>query len=140
MTGEPYTSTSRDMAAGELTGFQHCADKGRKAAQPKGNRPTPSGYQIPPRSRQHGGTMPDTSNLLPCPFCDGLPRLDRKAEDYGYYPAAYKVLCTLCGASVPYRDEGCETATDPRSGMQRAIDAWNTRAQPILSPEDTCIK
>ena len=62
--------------------------------------------------------VPEEENLLPCPFCGGIPEL-HESDNWG---GIYTIFCTGCGAEVG--DDCClEYGTD----KETAIYLWNRR-------------
>lgn len=60
--------------------------------------------------------------LLPCPFCNGEARLQRKNKKHGYY-----IVCKKCGCRTPYYQYQFSSLEKLRN---EAITTWNTR-EPI---------
>lgn len=68
--------------------------------------------------------MPDkTPELLPCPFCGG------SKLEIVHYLGGYRVKCL-----------GCECESGYHSTEDKAMDAWNRRAQLKLEPEPGAAK
>jgi Lar family restriction alleviation protein len=68
------------------------------------------------------------SELLPCPFCSGTDiRIDRHpGAGRGVHrdgEDAYSMCCYRCGATFPNRYR-----------RELLVNAWNTRAQPVIDP------
>lgn len=59
------------------------------------------------------------AKLLPCPFCGGEARLQRKGKKHGYY-----VICKKCGCRTPYYQFQFLSDEELRD---TAIKTWNTR-------------
>ena len=57
--------------------------------------------------------------LLPCPFCGGEARLQRKGKKREYY-----VICKKCGCRTPYYKYQFSSNEKLR---EEAIATWNTR-------------
>lgn len=57
--------------------------------------------------------------LLPCPFCGGEARLQRRNKKHGYY-----VVCKACGCRTPYYQYQFLSREELRN---TAIATWNTR-------------
>lgn len=62
--------------------------------------------------------MTDTTELLPCPFCGGLPAMIPSGDTFSDAPLTlfYWVQCTRCAVST----EACDTEDE-------ASAAWNRR-------------
>lgn len=69
------------------------------------------------------------SELLPCPFC-GNEALLLGGGEYEGIQQGYTVECHNCSATTAYFGA---------DNMQEAIEAWNTRAEPIVRCKD-CAK
>ena len=73
-----------------------------------------------------------TNKLLPCPFCNEAPHIDRTVREYpaddqhpaGEYEAWVNISCDTCGFQL-----GEEYRSD-------AIQAWNTRGGIAPGSED----
>lgn len=63
--------------------------------------------------------MSEQINLLPCPFCGGMPRIAFNAKRKNAYGQEVEGTAICC--------ENCEATMFYRSG-RLAIEAWNRRA------------
>ena len=69
--------------------------------------------------KEEADRLTEKGELLPCPFCEGLPRV---VEDDFPYPG-YNVFCENCGVMIS------------ASGDKKfAVSVWNTRPQ-LLTKE-----
>lgn len=70
-----------------------------------------------------------TDELLPCPFCGGMPMQAREsADERSGYCGANMICCNDCTARVRIIDPSGPNGWAICSGMPEAITAWNTRA------------
>ncbi len=70
-----------------------------------------------------------TDELMPCPFCGGMPMQAREsADERSGYCGANMICCNDCTARVRVVDPSGPNGWAIRSGMPEAITAWNTRA------------
>lgn len=60
-----------------------------------------------------------SDKLKPCPFCGGKAIID------GCDDTLWIVICKECNASIGYKET-----------EQEAIDAWNSRVQPMFTPDE----
>lgn len=74
-------------------------------------------------------------NLLPCPFCGGIPHVHfYPADDTIRYADRFAIQCEYTGAEI-----GCGAEGQHNKIKEIAIDAWNTRTTPPPDPsEDIC--
>ncbi len=72
------------------------------------------------------------AELLPCPFCGGMPMQAREsADERSGYCGVNMICCNDCTARVRIVDPSGPNGWALRSGMPEAIAAWNTRANQI---------